>query len=539
MLKRLLKVIPILLLALISAGTLAVVDSFSYIKMMDLMDIALSGNMTNFKETAITLILVALCLVPLCILTAVLRAFYKRRANLSIKRYYVKGVFGKNISEFHKENNSKYISSLTNDFNLLEVNLIDSIYELGVSILSFLTGMWMIATVTPWIILLALGVMCLSILFSMLTSKPVSKHMEERSNLFEGYTSYTKEILSAFHIIKSNNLRERVQTSFNDKSEQVQQKGYVIDKILSYIQGGQNSLMMAMMYLVLVVCGYMAIEGMITVGGAFLVVQGLQKVMWPVMNMTEQLPKMFTVKGLMKKIEETLKNEDTYEETLPFEDFKEAITLKNVSFGYGEEDILKDVDLELKKGGKYLIVGPSGGGKSTLLKLLRKYFNPTKGEVAIDGQNLRDIRKQDFYAQVANVEQQVFIFEDTLRNNITLYKNYSEAELDEAITKAGLKEFVKGLPNGLDTMIYDNGKNISGGERSRVVIARGLLAKASIIFLDEAFAALDMERAKEIEQSILDLEDVTVINVSHVLFKDSKDKYDKILKVNHQKVECV
>lgn len=539
MLKKLLQAVPILLLALLSAGILAVVDSFSYIKMMDLMDIALSGDMTNFKETAITLVLVAICLIPLCILTAVLRAFYKRYANLSIKRYYVKGIFGKNISEFHKENNSKYISSLTNDFNLLEVNLIDSTYEIGVSVLNFMTGIWMIATVTPWIILLALGAMCLSILFSAVTSKPISKHTEERSSLFEGYTSYTKEILSAFHIIKSNNLRERVQTSFNDKSEQVQQKGYVIDKILSYIQGFENTLMMFMMYMVMVICGYMTLKGTITIGGAFLVIQGLQKVMWPVMNMTEQFPKIFTVRGIIKKIEETLKNEDTHEETLGFEDFKEGITLQNVSFGYDEENILENVDLELKKDGKYLIVGPSGGGKSTLLKLLRKYFNPTRGEILIDGKNLRDIKKQDFFSNVANVEQQVFIFEDTLRNNITLYKDYSEEEIDEALTKAGLKEFVKGLPSGLDTMIYDNGKNISGGERSRVVIARGLLAKASIIFLDEAFAALDMERAKEIEQSILDLEGVTVINVSHVLFKDSKDKYDKILKVNHQKVECM
>lgn len=537
MLKQLFKALPILCIALVSAGVLAIVDSYTFIKMKELMDIALSGDMTHFKETAGMLILMAVCLVPLCILTAVTRALYKRRANLNMKRYYVKGVFGKNISEFHKENNAKYISSLTNDFNLLEVNLTDSIYEIGVCLLNFFAGIWMIATVTPWVILLALGVMCLSIIFSMVTSKPVSRHMKERSNLFEGYTSYTKEVLSAFHIIKSNNLRERVQNSFNAKSEEVQQKGYVIDKILSYIQASENALMNLMMYTVCAVCGFMAIKGTITIGGVFLVVQGFQKVMWPVMNMTEQLPKIFTVKDLMKKIEETLQNEDNYEETVAFKDFKEGIILENVDFGYEESDkILENVQLELKRGGKYLIVGPSGGGKSTLLKLLRKYFNPTKGEILIDGHSLKDIKKQDFFSQVANVEQQVFIFEDTLRNNITLYKDYSEEEIEEALKKAGLTDFVASLPDGLDTMIYDNGKNISGGERSRVVIARGLLAHASIIFLDEAFAALDMERAKEIEESILALEGVTVINVSHVLFKDTKHRYDKVLKVNHQQV---
>ncbi|MBU3810737.1 MAG: ABC transporter ATP-binding protein/permease [Candidatus Niameybacter stercoravium] len=537
MLKQLFKALPILGIALVSAGVLAIVDSYTFIKMKELMDIALSGDMTHFKETAGVLILMAVCLVPLCILTAVTRALYKRRVNLNMKRYYVKGVFGKNISEFHKENNAKYISSITNDFNLLEVNLTDSIYEIGVCLLNFFAGIWMVSTVTSRVFLLGLVAMCLNIILSMVTSKPVSRHMKERSNLFEGYTSYTKEVLSAFHIIKSNNLRERVQSSFNAKSEEVQQKGYVIDKILSYIQASENILMNLMMYTVCAVCGFMAIKGTITIGGVFLVVQGFQKVMWPVMNMTEQLPKIFTVKDLMKKIEETLKNEDNYEETVDFKGFKEGIILENVDFGYEESDkILENVQLELKKGGKYLIVGPSGGGKSTLLKLLRKYFNPTKGEILIDGHSLKDIKKQDFFSQVANVEQQVFIFEDTLRNNITLYKDYSEEEIEEALKKAGLTDFVASLPDGLDTMIYDNGKNISGGERSRVVIARGLLAHASIIFLDEAFAALDMERAKEIEESILDLEGVTVINVSHVLFKDTKHRYDKVLKVNHQQV---
>lgn len=105
-----------------------------------------------------------------------------------------------------------------------------------------------------------------------------------------------------------------------------------------------------MMYTVCAVCGFMAIKGTITIGGVFLVVQGFQKVMWPVMNMTEQLPKIFTVKDLMKKIEETLQNEDNYEETVAFKDFKEGITLENVDFGYEESDkILENVQLELKK----------------------------------------------------------------------------------------------------------------------------------------------------------------------------------------------
>ncbi len=144
---------------------------------------------------------------------------------------------------------------------------------------------------------------------------------------------------------------------------------------------------------------------------------------------------------------------------------------------------------------------------------------------------LSDIKKEDYFAQIANVEQQVFIFEDTLRNNLTLYKEYRDEEIQEAIRVAGLTSFVDSLPNGLDTMIYENGKNISGGERSRVVIARAMLAKAGILFMDEAFAALDLERAKEIEKTILNLKNITVINVSHVIFKDTVNQYDRVFHV--------
>jgi ATP-binding cassette subfamily C protein len=192
--------------------------------------------------------------------------------------------------------------------------------------------------------------------------------------------------------------------------------------------------------------------------------------------------------------------------------------------------------MDLIKGEKYLVVGPSGGGKSTLLKLLRKYFNPTKGEILIDGKNLKDIKKASYFSNISNVEQQVFLFEDTLKNNITLYKDYSQEEIDLAIKRAGLSNFVEGLQNKLDTTIYDNGKNISGGERSRVAIARGLLAKSDIIFLDEAFASLDSKVAKEIEKTLLDLDDVTIVNVSHVIFEETKERYDKVFVVKNKAI---
>lgn len=533
MVKKLKQVIPFLVLALMVTIVNSVIDGSVNIKMMKILDYALAGNFNRIKVIAPETILLALILIPLGIVVAMTNSLYKRKANVILKKYYVTKVFQKNIAEFQRENNAKYISSMTNDFNTLETNLVTGIYTVGTGFTNFGVGIWLLSTVDPRLILLSCIVIGINLFISYITSSPTKKAYKERSDLFDGYTSYIKEVLSAFHIIKNNNLQEKVTNDYYEKSNEIQHKGYVIERLFSFVNATESLVMNGSFYGILCAVGYLAIKGKISPGDVLLVVQGVERMADPLYVISENLPKLFTSGNLIDKIEKTLENSDNHEETIKLPSFDKTIVFQDVEFGYQDDDriVLSDVNLEIKKNGKYLIVGPSGGGKSTLLKLFRKYFNPTKGTVFIDGKDLRDIKKDDYFKLVANVEQQVFIFEDTVRNNITLYKEYTDKEIEDAIHAAGLDDFVGKLPNGLDTIIYDNGKNISGGERSRIVIARALLNKASILFMDEAFASLDMERAREIEKTILNLKDITVINVSHVIFKDTKDLYDKIFTV--------
>jgi ABC-type multidrug transport system fused ATPase/permease subunit len=422
---------------------------------------------------------------------------------------------------------------MTNDFNTLEKNLIEGVYTIGNCMVKFIVGAWLLSTVDPRMILLAVVIIAVNLCLSLITSKPTKKAYKERSDMFDGYTSYIKEILSAFHIVKNYNLQDKVTEDYYEKSDAIQHKGFLIERMLSFIFASENFFTSASIYGLVCGVGYLVIIGKVTAGGLLLVVNGIEKMMWPLYELSEALPKIFTTGDLIHKMEKTLENSDTYIETIEIPEFKESIEFQNVQFSYDEAEqlTLKDIDLKIKKNGKYLIVGPSGGGKSTLLKLFRKYFNPTDGKIYLDGNDLRDVKRESYYKLVANIEQQVFIFEDTVKNNITLYKDYSEEEVNSAIDAAGLTDFVAGLPDGLNSVIYDNGKNISGGERSRIVIARALLSKASILFMDEAFASLDMERAREIEKTILGLKDITVINVSHIIFKDTKDLYDRVITV--------
>ena len=533
MLRKYVRILPYLLVALFITSIFTILEGEVARRMMRLLDDTVNGKLNAMKQSIPVLLILATLLLPLSILVAVTNNFYKRKANTSLKKYYITKVFGKNIAEFQKENNARYLSSLTNDFETLDNNLITGIYAVCSGVVSFFVGIWLVSTVDTGLVFLSLGIIAAFMVISTLTSKPTKKAYKERSDLFDGYTSYIKEILSAFHIVKNYNLQDTVREDYYRKSSEIQHKYYLIEKLFTKILCIENLFMNGAIFGVVGGVGYLAVMGKATPGGLLLIIEGIQRVTNPLYTIGENLPKLFTSGDLIRKMEKTLENTDTFVETVDLPEFTREIEFRNVEFQYedSEQLILKDINLCIKKNGKYLIVGPSGGGKSTLLKLFRKVYHPTGGSILIDGFDLRAVKKDQYYQLVANIEQQVFIFEDTIRNNITLYKEYPEQELQAALEASGLTEFVEQKPEGLNTMVYDNGKNISGGERSRIVIARALLNKASILFMDEAFASLDMERAREIEKTILRLKDITVINVSHVIFKETRELYDRVITV--------
>ncbi|MFA7436184.1 MAG: ABC transporter ATP-binding protein, partial [Bacilli bacterium] len=527
MYKYIKRFIPFLIFLIIFGILAAVVEIYASLKIKDIIDVVTNNQAGDFASLSKQTLIYALLLLPLVIMLTYLRGLFMRKSVLVMKKRYLKGVFSKNINEFNSDNNANYLSTMTNDFDQIEKNYLMPLLDIIDGITTFIAAVVLFSIASPIILLICAGLLVINLFISVLSSKPLNKHNKERSKLFGDYTSYIKEVLSAFHIIKSNNLEDKVRGDFFDKSYKVQQKGYVIDKISSFIFAIQNANFSFTFITLFLIVGYMAIEGAITFGLVVLILNSIEKLIWPVINVSENLPKMFMVKGIIQKMEDSLKNKDDHLETVSFDDFQK-IEFKDLSFSYEDNQVLDNINLEFKKGKKYLIIGPSGGGKSTILRLLRKYFYPEVGDILVDNVPLRDIIKEQYFNNIANIDQNIFLFEDTIRNNLTLYRDYSDEEIYDAISKAGLNDFLNSLPGGLDTIIYDNGKNVSGGEKSRLAIARGLINNSKIIFLDEAFASLDSKKAKEIEKSILNLKDVTIINVSHVVFKEHQDLYDKV-----------
>lgn len=505
----------------------------------DLINIALEGEWGLFLDQAKLVMLFAILLLPVNLVTSFIKSFVVRDAMVHMKGDYIKKVFQKNISEFQSENNALYVSALTNDFNLIEKDYVEQIINMLEGFINFATSILIILLINPLIILIGVAMIGLNAIISVLSSKPIKKHNKERSEMMSKYGGFIKEVLSAFHIIKTNDLESRITETYHSESKKIQEKKYVIDRIMSYVYAIQNMnfgiTFLGLMFFV----SFLTLKGIILFSGVAVVAQNIDNIIGPVAQFSDALPRILSVKSLFVRIEETLKNQSVFVETKSFDGLKESVEFKAVSFSYSDNIVLDNVDIRFEKGKKYLVVGPSGGGKSTVLRLLRKYFSPNSGAIYIDGINLADIKKVDYFSKIANIEQQIFLFEETLRNNLTLYKNFSDTEVMDAIDRAGLIDFVKSHPDGLERMILDNGKNISGGEKSRIAIARGLLNQADIIFLDEAFASLDYEKAKEIEERLLSLKDVTVVNVSHVIIEENKDMYDEIIYVKNHMATCV
>lgn len=217
---------------------------------------------------------------------------------------------------------------------------------------------------------------------------------------------------------------------------------------------------------------------------------------------------------------------------------EKEIAVEQVSFGYTEEaDVLKEISVKFEAGKSYALVGGSGSGKSTLLDLIMGNFSDYQGSVVYDGKELADIQTESLYDLISVVQQNVFIFDSTIRENITMFKEFSDVQVQRAIELSGLKKLI--AEKGEDYLCGENGCNLSGGERQRISIARCLLRETPILVADEATAALDAKTAYDVIDAILDMDDLTRIIVTHQLEETLLSRYDEIVVMKNGRIEEV
>lgn len=462
---------------------------------------------------------------------------YKFVAKMSLdtKIYIFNNLIKQDIESFYNNDVGDKISILTNDINTIETEYFRTFLNLIKSGFLFVFAFGTIFYVSYQMTIALMILSIISFVFGNIPMKNLKTFKEKFSNSQSEYTARTSEYFNGYETIKVFGLEKFISKVFYNNSKNVYDKGLAYQKryslvtMISYFFGGFT-------FLGGFVCGgYLAYKGFITLGQMIVCVQLTNHIVNPLMFAIESYGKFKSVDKILNKIENTLISEENVE-TTEIKDFNNKISLEDVSFKYDDKKVLENISFDFEKGKKYALVGLSGSGKSTLIKLISKRIKANEGKIFIDGTDLDEISRNSIINLISTINQNVFLFKGSIYDNITLFsKDYSEEKVKDVILKAELGKYLERLYD--KELISENANNLSGGEKQRISIARSLIKDTKIILADEILSSLDNEIAFSIEKGLLELENITLISVTHRLIKENLKKYNKILVLKDGKLE--
>lgn len=453
---------------------------------------------------------------------------------------YREYVFGeltrKNIAAFAGENTSTYVSALTNDIQTIEQGYLQSLFTLLESSLTFVGAMVLMVWYSPLLTLMAIGLSLLPLLASILTGNRVAVAEKKVSDRNETYTATLRDSLGGFSVMKSFRAEAQMIRIFRENVQALADAQCRRQKIQILVQTFAGIAGLVAQLGVFIFGAYLALTGGgVTAGTTMIFVQLMNYVLSPIGTIPTCLAERKAARALIEKVATAL-NTNVREETEETHcQLEKQITLRALSFGYEpEKPVLRDINCTFETGKKYAIVGASGCGKSTLLNLLMAAHPQYDGAILYDETELRQINTGNLYEIESIIAQNVFIFNATIRDNITMFRDFPEEEIDEAIRMSGLSALM--AEKGAGYVCGENGSGLSGGEKQRIAIARSLLRKSKVLLVDEATAALDAETAYQVSSAILGLEGVMGIVVTHTLEESLLRRYDGIIALKNGEI---
>ena len=389
---------------------------------------------------------------------------------------------------------------------------------------------------SPQLTLISLGLSLLPILAAVLAGNRVAKAEEVVSDRNEHYMSTLKDSLTGFSVIKSFRAEAQMCRIFAENVRQMAQAKCTRQKVATLVDMLATIASFAAQLGVFLIGAYLAMNGnAISAGVVVAFVQMMNWVIWPISRLPGRLADYRAARALIEKLATALAKNVREEGGVSDLNLDRGIRLSKLSFAYEPgKQVLQEIDFTFEAGKSYAIVGASGSGKSTLLNLLMAADHNYDGNIHYDDTELKDIRSEALYDLVSVAQQNVFIFNASIRDNITMFAQFPQDQVDRAIQLSGLAALIQ--QRGEDYLCGENGSGLSGGEKQRIAIARSLLKNARVLLVDEATAALDQQTAFQVAGAILDLEGLTRIVVTHALDEALLCRYDCILALKNGRI---
>lgn len=532
------KNIPIFCLAVfaaLAAGSLNLILSWIIQQLMD--TAAGESEALSFR----TLLLISAGFVLLCaglsLLNYASQPRFLERAMRQYKDFAFKKLTGKSISSFRDESAAGYLSALTNDAASIETNYLAQMLAMITKAVTFIGALLLMCRYSLLMTAIAAGLTVLPMIASLLTGnrlQAVESRVSERNGEF---TAALSDCLAGFTVVKNFRAEREIFRLFAQSNKALEHEKFTGRRIKTLV-GMIGAVTGIFAQLGVFIAGvYLSMkDGSMTPGAVVLFVNLMNSIISPIAELPGLLACRKAALGLVDKLAAALERSSSREGSETLNKLEHGIRLENVSFAYEPgKTVLHGINAEFEAGKAYALVGGSGSGKSTLLNLLMAAETNYSGHILADGIELSDISTESLYGTMAAIQQNVFVFNASIKDNVSMFRDFPKTELDEAIARAHLGALIR--ERGEDYLCGENGSGLSGGEKQRISIARSLLKKSSVLLADEVTAALDAQTAHRVSNDILDLQGITRIVVTHTLEESLLRRYDKIFVLRGGRIE--
>lgn len=503
---------------------------FMAVLLQKLLDIAVEKNMQQFIPMVLFSIFYFVMLGIFLYLQSLLSKRITCKIIKQIRTDVFKGIVSQSMGDFGKRNTADYLSIITNDVKMIEDNFLLPFFEVVQYTVIFISSFVLMIYFDVIVTIVVFVAITLMFLVPSLLGKELEKRQNTLSSQLADFTTKLKDILSGFEIIKSYSMKQYVIQKFDKENSDTIHTKYSVDRLFALNEGLSSFLALMVQIVVLFLSAYFIITERITVGTLLGMVQVSSNLANPLIMIFTNIPKIKSIQPIIEKLTVLSKYELNEVPKKQSATFNSVVSISNLSFAYEKQNrVLDKINLHIEKGKKYVIVGKSGCGKTTLVKLLAGYYTEYSGKILYDNTDLNMMNENDIVQLSSIIHQNIYMFNESVYDNICLHEDYSKESIDKAVKASGLNDVIEKLPEGLLYEAGENGSNLSGGQKQRIAVARALIRNKPILILDEGTSAIDMQTAYDIENHLLKIEGLTIITITHNLKKELLELYDNII----------